>query len=353
MVGNDPRVDGLRGGRRIWWCVRRGKFVKACHVYIAFGCPDWGERGGKRNELCIFCSLPEAGRMFRSDFYDGHMTSKDHLDMFRRVLAAEDKEGVFDTIAIFNAGSFFAMPEALQNDLLQNVARHPYIRRVVVESRAELITHPVVERTKSFLEEGDLDLTVRIGVESQDDHLRQRVLKKGHKRAVLRQATEILKSHDISVGGYVLLNPAPDLDPRWALDEAKKTLEWVLGSAGLGMDEAYYCATCVGQGKSPSPLEIAWKAGRFSPASLWMVFDALKHGAEMFPGRVHMLPFQDEPPFLAVPSNHVAQGVPQDLSGATECDMEFHRVLGRYRETMDPSVLEAPECSCRPDWMYQ
>ena len=79
----------------------------------------------------------------------------------------------------------------------------------------------------------------------------------------------------------------------------------------------------------------------------WDVFDVLKWALENYGTRVHLLPFEEARPYLAVPSNHVPQGIPQTLEGAQGCDLEFHRMFQRYRETLDPTVLVPPDCSCR------
>ena len=182
-------------------------------------------------------------------------------------------------------------------------------------------------------------------METQDDRLRLKVLKKGHSRRQLFAAMRVMQKHGVGSGGYILLNPAPGLEPEWAVEEAKCTLDWVLGDGpdSLGMDEAYFCATCVGQGTA---LAGFWEEGAFRPATLWMVLEVLQHAVGQYGPRAHLLPFADEPPFLAVPSNHVAAGIPEDLSGARGCDRAFHEMFAAYRATYDSSVLVAPQCTC-------
>jgi uncharacterized Fe-S cluster-containing MiaB family protein len=99
--------------------------------------------------------------------------------------------------------------------------------------------------------------------------------------------------------------------------------------------------------ESGTRLEEEWLAGVFRPARLWDVFDVLAWAVEKYGSRVHLLPFQEALPYAAVPSNHVPQGIPQSLEGAEGCDLQFHSLLQRYRETMDPAVLEPPNCPCR------
>jgi len=225
------------------------------------------------------------------------------------------------------------------------------------------------ERVKllvDILRPASIALTIRVGVETQNDQLRLRVLRKGHKRTQLYSAMEVMKSQGVTSGGYVLLKPAPNKSLRvimdnldatdeevdkWAVEETKKTLDFVLGKRenDLGMDEAYYGPTCVGP---DTPLTALWQSGEFWPVSLWMVFHVLRGAIERYGSRVHLLPFVDVPPFLAVPStDHDQRWLPENLDGAVECALKLHSMFDHYRETMQPSVLLPPLCECRPKWL--
>lgn len=340
----------LQGGTRLWWDVVERKMVKAAIFYLPQGCPDWGERGGKRNDLCTFCSLPYAASGYRAEFFGGRMPTEDEqFDLFLKNFEALASDGSgIHTVMIFNAGSFLAdlaNPAGLRQRIVKHIAKNREVRRLVIESRAELITEASLRPLMEILGSVGKSLTIRIGVETQDDHLRMKVLRKGHARRHLLDAVSAMKKTGVNSGGYVLLNPTPGLDKVWAMAECGATIDWVLGSeAGqLGMDEAYFCSTNVGPGTS---LEHFWRAGQFSPATLWMVYQVLVNALSKYSSRVHLLPFKDEPPLLAVPSNHVAGGLPQDLSGAKGCDLAFHEMLNRYRSTLDPRVLVTPDCDC-------
>jgi radical SAM enzyme (TIGR01210 family) len=245
---------------------------------------------------------------------------------------------------VFNAGSFFAMPRALQEGIMSLVASLGTIRRVVVESRSGLITAAALDPLLEILD--DVRLTVRIGVETKDRHLRTKMLPKGQSYDQLLAASTEMRKQGVGSGGYVMLNPAPGLSREQAVQEAQSTISWILdgGAGDLALQEVYFCAACVEEG---TLLEKSWRAGTFRPASLWDVFDVLKWGVGKYGTRVHLLPFEDALPYIAVPSNHVCQGIPQTLEGAQGCDLEFHGMFQRFRETMDPAVLAPPDCSCR------
>jgi radical SAM enzyme (TIGR01210 family) len=341
---HDERVSLLQGGRRQWWDVTSRQMVSAITIYVPFGCPDWGETNRERNGLCTFCALPNSVQFYRSIFYDGApIPDADHIAVFARTLQESLEEGGAHTVMIFNAGSFLAMPRAIQESLVDQVANIPGVERLVIEARAPLITEDTLLPLLKILEPAGIRLTVRVGVETQDDHLRLKVLKKGHSRAQLLLSAQLMKSLGVTAGGYVLLNPAPGLDPAWAEEEARATIEWVLGPAGLAMDEVYFGATCVGPN---TPLALEWEAGNFAPPTLRSVYRVLSRVLPYHAGRVHLLPFVDVPSFLSVPSNHVLRGIPESLEGAEGCDLQFHHLFKQYRATMDHCVLKDIPCSC-------
>ncbi len=345
QASDTEKLPHLLGGHRPWWDIGEDRIVMSATGYIPFGCPDWGETKRQRNSLCQFCGLPNSVKIYRDGFYAGEeIPDGDHVRIFRKTLQAMDLQGAFHTLMIFNAGSFTAMPAHVQHSVLHEVAAYESISRIVIESRAPLITAETLTPLAKIVHGMGKQLTVRIGVETKNDHLRLKVLRKGHSRIQLARATALMRELGVTSGGYALLNPAPGLDPVFAVQEAIQTLEWILDQGELGMDEAYLGPTCVSPQTS---LAAHWNTGDFAPPSLWAVYDVLVASLDKYPGRIHLLRFKDEPSFIAVPSNHVPRGIPESLKGAEGCDLEFHAMFDRFRDTMDRSVLYKVSCPCR------
>ncbi len=342
---DNEKLQYLNGGRRQWWDIGEKRLVSSATAYIQYGCPDWGETNGERNSLCQFCGFPNGVRIYRDLYYGGaSIPPEDHLRLFEKTLKYFEREGEIHTLMIFNAGSFTAMPLPLQESLMRTAIAVQGVRRVVIESRAPLISERLIEPLAQITRNSGVSLTVRIGIETKDDRLRLKVLKKGHSRTQLSAASILLRKQGVTSGGYVMLKPSPGLDPAWSVKETIDTIKWILADDGLGMDEIYLGPTCV----SPdTPLSRHWQAGDFTPPSLWNVYDVLATTAGRFPGRIHLLQFKDEPPFVAVPSNHVPRGLPQSLEGIKGCDAEFHSMFDNYRASMKPDALRDIACSCR------
>src|SRR5262245_1802724 len=193
---NPEILAALRGGERPWFDLEDGKVVSAT-LYLAQGCPDLGERDGVRNDLCIFCDLPNAKTEFLNAFFDGRpMTDEEHLACFAANCA--DISPDTHTLMVFNAGSFLAdvaNPPHLRKAIADTVAKMASVRRFVIEARAILVTREAVKPLADILGNAGKKMTIRIGVETQDDHLRNQVLKKGHSRRHIKEAVDIM--HDL------------------------------------------------------------------------------------------------------------------------------------------------------------
>jgi radical SAM enzyme (TIGR01210 family) len=339
----DPRIALLQGGSRLWWDIDERRMVPATTVYVPFGCPDWGETKGLRNSLCTFCALPNSVSAYRAAFYgEEGIPDEDHVRLFGQTLRAAPQADRH-TLMIFNAGSFLAMPARVQEEIMHAVVEGVAPKRIVIESRAPLITETALRSLLAILVPCGVKLTIRVGVESKDDHLRLKVLRKGHSRKQLVHASALMRDFGVNSGGYALLNPAPRLDPKWAEQEAIETIKWILDDGGLGMNEAYFGATCVGV---TTMLAQSWREGTFVPATLRSVLRVLRSVLPEYADRIHLLPFSDEPEFLAVPSNHVEKGIPQSLAGAMGCDLAFHSMFASYRDTHNHHLLHDIRCSC-------
>lgn len=354
---NEERVQVLIGsvGGQAWQIGLR-RMKDSVTLYVPFGCPDHGQqRGQPRNEKrCAFCALPQNYQLWVDFFNDGKDPSgEDFVDLFAATLEnVKSKNPV--VLKIFNAGSFLAMPGWVQLEMLKMVCAIESVEQIVVEARASLITSARVKPLADMVRAAGKTLQILIGIESQNDQFREEVLGKGHTRTALLAAAQVMRDNGVQSGAYVLFNPAPGLDLLWAKEEALATIRWVLGTGEgcLGFHEVQLNATCVPDAAN-NLLYKAWLEYKFSPASLSAVYGLLREAVALFPGQVVLGRFMDEPKFVAVPSNHSRRGFPEGSENLPGCDPWYHKVLQKYRNTMDPRVLDEeqpPSCDCHPDW---
>src|SRR4051812_5120583 len=228
ILSEDERVSGLLGGERWWLDNLEKRIVKAATAYVAYGCPDWGAPNGIRKpQLCPFCILPDLAIGFQEKYFEGKMSTGEHLELFRHVFdAILSHVPSLHTLMVFNAGSFLSMPPALQEGIMSMIVSSGSVKRVVVESRAGLITEATLDPLLEMLD--GIRLTVRIGIETKDHHLRTKMLPKGQSYEQLLAASAEMRRLGVDAGGYVMLNPAPGLSKEKALQEARSTISWIL-----------------------------------------------------------------------------------------------------------------------------
>jgi radical SAM enzyme (TIGR01210 family) len=329
------------------WEISEQRFISSATVGIPYGCIDWRGTKEKANlDRCVFCPLPRAVWEVEEYWNENKRFSPDQLQqLFNAALSETLARTDTHTLNLFNAGSFLAMPHQLQEHIMKTVAEQLSIQRVVIESRAKLITKQNLTRLMNILTPVKKNLTIRLGIETHDESFRLEKLGKSDTNQEILDSVLLLHSYGIRAGAYVMLNPY-FMQPEKAVVETCKTFGWIFDS--VCFDEAYFCSTNIGAG---TKLYYQWQQGLFEPASLWMVLKALQYGVNKYGKIIHLLPFEDTPSFERVPSNHIREGIPEDLSGAQGCDLAFHNLFNQYRTSMDQSVLQnPPACDCRPQW---
>jgi archaeosine synthase beta-subunit len=340
---DDPRLQLMTGGWRDWWDTVDQRLVRVLTLYVSWGCPDYGntKQGERIPHRCVFCGLPSAATSFNQSFYGKpQLSSDEHFQLFRSALTAALHQEMPHTVNVFNAGSFIAMPVELQMAIVRELAQYPIVG-IVADARARLITPSTLSRLMEILVPRNIRLTLRIGVETKDERMRNDILGKGHSPKEISTAVAAMKELRVIAGAYALLKPGPVpwLDDQGYRREAVETIRWLVED--MEFDEVYFRAGCVP--KAPkTKLYSLWESGGFAPATLWETMAVLRMTATKFPGKVHLLPFADEPPFVAIPSADNPRGIPESLEGASDLDKRFYELFQLYRLTMDPSVLTDP-----------
>jgi|GEM_PF-2177318 len=310
-----------------YWDVGRSKLIDILTLYIPFGCPDWNH--------CTFCGLEEAVEQFIGTFYKGNkLTLSQFQDLFTATVARYKE--VPETVAVFNAGSFLFMPWELQKSVVYALCAKPKFNHLIIEARASLITDEAVSRLVSILNNFSVRLTIRIGVETKNTQVRNKYLRKGHSEQALQEAVAVCKKHHVRVGAYIMLKPTEHFSNESAIVEAIDSIKWILDD--LGMHEVYLSATFVVKG---THLYRLWKDGKFTLPTLYDLVEVLNKLSDENRKKVVLLPFNDEPTPIAIPSAEKALGVSHSLSDASEFDKSFHEALDDYRMSMDFEKLQS------------
>jgi radical SAM enzyme (TIGR01210 family) len=319
-----------------YWDVYTKSISPVLTLYLPFGCPDW--------DNCTFCGLHRAVGEFSATFYKGEELSNiQHITLFQKIV---ERYNFFPgIIAVFNAGSFLQMDWVLQKAILMALLVKPGMKQLIIEARAVLITENSIRRITDILDKFNIQLTIRIGIETKDANIRNVLLKKGQSEKAINNAVMICHRYNVRVGAYIMLKPWYTISNEQARIEALHSIYWVLDI--LNVDEVYFSATFIVEG---TPLFDLWSENKFILPTLWDIVWVLKQLDEEKRQKVVLLPFEDEPQPIAIPSSHKKYGVRMDLQDASDEDKKFHYLLEEYRRTMEQKFLFLPNILTPPDW---
>lgn len=261
----------------------------------------------------------------------GRLFSKEELiglcNLGRSVLSGRRVEN----LTIYMGGNFTndkEIPHDGQLAICEMVRDDPALTSLLIETRVEHIREPRIKELVGALGPGKT-LRIGIGLESQDDDIRQKVINKGLTKKAYEWAIELLHKQGVEVLTYVFVKPMT-LSERQAIDEAVATARY---AHRVGSDQIAFEAALI---QRNTPMGNAYERGEFKPPWMWSIVEVLRqtHGL----GNIQVGKFKDEPPPLAGPRN------------CDVCTDTFHELFQRYRETRDIAVFDGITCSCQKDW---
>jgi radical SAM enzyme (TIGR01210 family) len=289
-------------------CVRRHGFI-----YLPGGCA-WAVQG-PGCAFCEFqgpieklvCKLPIMPLEFTALFQAGLATMRN-----------------VDVLNVFTAGSFLnpgEIPVKTQLAIARAVALSS-ATTLRVEARTQYVVPKTVEPLVRELS-ACAQLDVALGLESQDDYLRNVVLRKGMSRESFRHAVQVLKTLGARASVYVMLMPT-DMEEGYAVQECLDTIRFAFE---CGADEVLLQARYSQDPNVRCP-------------KLWSIAKVLRETAHL--GPVTLGRWEGELPEPKVwPTNCPA------------CTPEFMAHIERWRmglSAADVAEKNLPECECRQAW---
>lgn len=233
-------------------------------------------------------------------------------------------------LTIYNGGSFLNEKEVsfeIQTKICQKVNKHPSIKKLLIESRVEFITE---EKIKFLLDKlGEKKLILGIGLESENDKIRNIFIKKGLEKKDYERVVRLLKEKGVKVLTYVFLKPI-FVSEKEAIEEAIKTIEYAIK---VGTDEVALEVAFIQEG---TEMEKLFKEGKYKLPWLWSVIEVIKKTYNL--GSINVGGFTDEPMPIAIPSN------------CHNCSSKIINLLQQYRETHNISLFDNIKCDCYEKW---
>jgi radical SAM enzyme (TIGR01210 family) len=170
---------------------------------------------------CRFCALPfKASRKW----VDGELVIQQFANVIGEV---KHGIGVFERLTVANEGSVLdqdTFPSEALHDIVTSVKVLPNIRKVVLESRLEFVSEPVLER----LSEGSgKRLDILTGFETLDETIRDEVLGKREPLAAFTSGLDRLGRVGTDLTTYILFKPSPFMSDTEAMEEAERSIDYV------------------------------------------------------------------------------------------------------------------------------
>jgi radical SAM enzyme (TIGR01210 family) len=246
-----------------------------------------------------------------------------------------DRAGGQAHLDLYVSGSFFnpeEIPEEAQRQILSTAAACGRLARVTVESRPEYVTGERLDAARAAL--GQLSLEVAIGLESADEQIRLRRIRKGFSWDQFVAAAQRIAVAGAELAVYVLLKPI-DTGEREAIDDAVTTIERV-SALGDSLDLRVRIALEPCFVAPATPLAERHAAGDYRPPWLWSVVEVLRRAAHLRPVHVGLSDEQLEPGAVA--------------HNCAQCDPQIRAALARFNRDGRLAELLQLDCTCRAAW---
>lgn len=248
-------------------------------------------------------------------------------------------------LCLYLSGSFLNPQEVSvieQGAMLGLIAREPWIKSVLIESRPEFVEPNQLRELKQIL--GEKSLSVAIGLETADDQIRSRCINKGFTLADFESAVSGIANAGAILTSYSLLKPL-GLSEGEAIEDMVKTLNYLARlSITFGLDIIAAIEPCFVQ--KGSELYRPFKKGNYLPPWLWSIVEVLNRVSSIDFGRMKIrVAFPEEEPMpIAIRENRASSG---ERCG---CSNQVEAAIYSYNLANDARVFSNLDCSCREIW---
>jgi len=279
------------------------------------GC-EWAKKTGG----CTMCALSKKCQEIGKNF-----SGNDLISLCKIAIDLTTKKRPIN-LTIYNGGSFLnnkEIPEEAQLKICRMVEKDPSIKKLFIESRVEFIDEQKIKSLKKELK--NKTLIIGIGLESQDDKIRNTFIRKGLNKKDYEEKIKLLKENGVKIISYVFLKPIY-LSEKEAIEEAIKTIDYAFKA---GTDEVALEIAFIQEG---TVMEKLFRENKYKPPWLWSVIEVIKKTYNL--GPINVGGFGDTPPPIAISSN------------CNLCSSKIKDSLQQYRETHNINLLNDLRCSC-------
>ncbi|MCL2116255.1 MAG: archaeosine biosynthesis radical SAM protein RaSEA [Methanobrevibacter sp.] len=295
------------------------------------GC-SWalGESGG-----CTMCS-------YIADCTLEPISSEKIVELFKREIAKYTEEIKLEAnnpnplpiaIKIFASGSFLnpqEVPRDARNEILQIIAHMDEIREIIVESRPEYVKSKTLKEVFSII--GDKLFEISIGLESEDDFIREEKINKGFSKydfeLAISKIANLKNSYNIKSKAYILVKPILTSEKE-AIDDAINTAKYC---ESVGVDRVSFCPATIHKG---TLIERFWRKGAYILPWIWSTIEIINEVRKS----VAIPSFMDTSGFGSRRGPYNCKKCNKDLK---------HRII---KSNLNQSLIEEVDCKCKNQWI--
>lgn len=274
------------------------------------------------NGGCTHCSIAF------SDMCQSQVSDDQILLQFIADIARYDFRK-YPVLCVYTPGSFFDDKEIspyLRLMLLRTISRQHSMRKLVLESRPDLVSEEKASALRAALP--NIELEVGLGVDSANDMIRKLCIHKCFNLKSYEKACKILRDLGISITAFVLVKP-PFLSEHEAVKDA-------LQSAKKAFDVG--ASTVSFEPMTVQKFTLTYylhEIGLYRPPWLWSIIEIIKQSWHFGKLRVGQLTY---PTPVDVPKN------------CSRCSSSFAERISSFNRTQRPELFEGISCSCKSEW---
>ena len=302
-----PRTIDLRRPAAVWkeQDVIEGRRVDTfVTIFLTTGC-WWSAKKG-----CLMCG------------YNVDSTpnvKEEHLQaQLAKAMERYDGEAM---VKIYTSGSFLddnEIPPSFREEVFRTFGD---AERILFESRAEFVTPQALDGL-------DRRSQIAIGLESANEDVLRKCVRKGFTVDDYRKAAEALANAGLPLRTYLLLKP-PFLTERAAVEDAVMSIAYTSKfSESVSVNPVNVQRGTV--------VESLFRRGDYRPPWLWSLVEVLRRGKALSECRL-----------MSSPSGG---GTVRGVHNCDACDRKVLEAIQSFSFEQDLAELDGLECGCRDEW---
>ncbi|NLI74269.1 MAG: archaeosine biosynthesis radical SAM protein RaSEA [Euryarchaeota archaeon] len=225
-------------------------------------------------------------------------------------------------VKIYTSGSFLderEIPTSFRDEVFNSFDE---AERILFESRAEFVT-------PATLKDIDHRSQVAIGLESADERVLRKCIRKGFTVEDYNSAANALYDADIPLRTYLLLKP-PFLTERAAVEDTVMSIAY----ASRFSESVSVNPTNVQKG---TVVESLFRRGDYRPPWLWSLVEVLRRGRALSKCRL-----------MSSPSGG---GTMRGVHNCDACDKNILDAVQRFSFEQNVEEFDGLKCGCREEWI--